>query len=301
MFNDVRGLGIFFREEQVYFSHENFCGEREYKFVVNIELRTHEQDRFDAPFVSEVLKFNHVCDLETYKKTVKIPKWALDEDENAIHYRFDWEKLIKEVVKKEFNYIKNRLIRKFNGVIPEIVQYTATDWHKGDEFLQFTKDTAYGWAGPFKQDGKLGACAKVKKLRDTIEFPILNVELEWDYYHCPNHIQTTLDRIATSKGHIRGDYYLPVLTPEEKKELFHSFSVKDRHDIYRIYISNYSGEEWIESLLPYKIYICGNDDCSYSRYFSTEQEAIDEMNYFRIMQPLDMTRDIYDRNYIFTN
>ena len=59
--------------------------------------------------------------------------------------------------------------------------------------------------------------------------------------------------------------------------------------------------DWLDEYLPFSIYICGNDDCSYTRYFSTHEEVDIELNYLRKMQPLDFYKDIRDRQYHFTN
>jgi len=71
--------------------------------------------------------------------------------------------------------------------------------------------------------------------------------------------------------------------------------------MYKSFLKWETDKEHIEGMLPHSIYMCGNDDCSYSKWFSTEEEIAEELKYLRKMQPLDFNRDIIDRDYIFTN
>lgn len=50
-----------------------------------------------------------------------------------------------------------------------------------------------------------------------------------------------------------------------------------------------------------KVRLSGNDDASWSKYFDTHQECLDELTYLRKMQPINKEMDVVNRGYIFTN
>lgn len=52
---------------------------------------------------------------------------------------------------------------------------------------------------------------------------------------------------------------------------------------------------------PIKLYICGNDDTSYSKFYATEQEALEELELFIAAEPLDFFELIDGFKFIFTN
>lgn len=51
---------------------------------------------------------------------------------------------------------------------------------------------------------------------------------------------------------------------------------------------------------PVKLWMCGNDDTSYSKFYKTRQDALDELELFTSFEPLDF-KIIYDFNFVFTN
>lgn len=56
-----------------------------------------------------------------------------------------------------------------------------------------------------------------------------------------------------------------------------------------------------QEFYPYRIWLYGTDDDSWSKWFLTEEEIMKEVYWLRKMQPLNKIRDIIDREYIFTN
>jgi hypothetical protein len=52
---------------------------------------------------------------------------------------------------------------------------------------------------------------------------------------------------------------------------------------------------------PVRLYMCGNDDCSYSKYFKTFKEAQDLLASFDTKAVLNFYRDIRDNGFVFTN
>jgi len=307
-------LGVFYREERILFGWENDFGIRDYKFVFVIYVEVEGDRRIfrwnEPPKYHEIIEFHHVCDLKDYVKSYTLPEWMLDEGEDGTRYTLDETKLLLECVPEKFEYLKERLLRKFRGSIPEPVIYSADKWHNGDEFLTFTDESAYSWAGPFEQNGKLGACASIKSeqydenynLMDegVINIPIIDASSQWSWYDLPPSIRKESDEFAKEMGVTNGDHMLYKGDKDYKKALFETFSVEEKHYIFKRILGR-CDKEWIQSILPYMLYLCGTDDCSYTKWFATREEAESELQYLRMMQPLDMDRDIYKRDYVFTN
>lgn len=301
--NSLLELGIFYREQHILFGWEKDFGVRDYHFKVAVVYQQDRMEFVDGYNHYEILDFYHSCDLRDYVRKVKNIWFGDDEDEPKHIKFFDWDKLVKEVQNEQFEYLKDRIVRNYNNIIPEPVIHTADQWHHGDEFLVFTDETAYAWAGPFKQDGKQGACMNTKKYYDVIPFPILDVRKNWSYYQVPRSVKDKLEKHEKIDGEKvkNADYLIYHMPEDEKAELFDSFTVEEQHRIYKSYIRTWTDEESVQQLLPWRLYLCGTDDCSYTRWFATEEQMNEEINYLRKMQPLDMYRDIYDRDYIFTN
>lgn len=133
--------------------------------------------------------------------------------------------------------------------------------------LQFTEETACMWAGPFEGGH---AHFVIKDYTNAIHSAgrhkgrrLLEVWHEHDL-----EIQTKIDR----------GYY--IYNPKE-----HPYFCK--------------GED--ASLeYPIKFYMCGNDDTSYSKFYATEQEALEELELFIASEPLDF-KIIWDFKFAFTN
>jgi hypothetical protein len=52
---------------------------------------------------------------------------------------------------------------------------------------------------------------------------------------------------------------------------------------------------------PIRLYMSGNDDTSYSKFYASENEAKKELNLFIGNQPLDFHDVVQDFNFLFTN
>lgn len=51
---------------------------------------------------------------------------------------------------------------------------------------------------------------------------------------------------------------------------------------------------------PVRLWMCGNDDTSYSKTYKTKKDALNELNLFIQNEPLEF-KIVYDFNFIFTN
>jgi hypothetical protein len=242
------------------------CFEFNVKFGVNpIYLMSKYKEE---EFVKNFLKIIHIGQSEKMIERVKLrcicePNFFDDSGE------IDLLKIMKLFIDnnpKEFFLSLSRLRKKIEGRIPQ----------SNNNFLEFTKDTAYNWGGPIEMNGKLGA--------------------EYSFYKRDNKIPE-FQFVTNSVFKMSQDF--EKLTYEEKVNKFNALPTEDKYRLLKKQAMNLMEE--IDHWLPYQIHLGGNDDTSYSKYFATEEEREDELNYLLMMQPLHFEKDIIDRGYLFTN
>lgn len=137
--------------------------------------------------------------------------------------------------------------------------------HPGTELileglLQFTPETAHNWAGPL-------------------------------YGGYAQFVLTDWTNSKFSAGADKGKRVLEVWAAGDKErqakalrrgEEFHPYN--DRPSLER----------------PVRLWMMGNDDTSYSKFYTSVQEAMDEITLFIANEPLEF-KVIWDFNFIFTN
>lgn len=192
----------------------------------------------------------------------------------------DWDTFVQQTQPDLYEYHKSRLIRKINKIVP--IPNKVSD---KVEFLEFTEEDANYWIVPYELKGKKGCYGYIKELENykpKYPFNIEPIETAWRYYDLPNSYEP------------KEQYYnIP-----NKAEVFQSFPINVQLKLAKEYIKSLSN---IEEFLPYSVYLYNNEDCSYTKYFCTLEEAEQELNYLRMMQPLDFKLDILNRGYLFTN
>lgn len=57
---------------------------------------------------------------------------------------------------------------------------------------------------------------------------------------------------------------------------------------------------FVTSEKPYSLYLCGNDDSSYTKFYSSMKEAQEELELLKANEPLKF-KDIIDLGFVFTN
>lgn len=272
------GLGIFFYGERILFGWEKDSGINSYEFRLLLSNNNFPLNREDELF--EKINFIHNINLKNLP-LIKT-RWI----DGSFHKHIEWDILLKEIQPEQYEYCKIRLKRKLDNKIVEPVIYTAGEYNKGREFLVFTEDTADNWGGPFKQDGKRGCTVKVMQ-QDVKQVVIGSLYEEMRSYDFPYEISREL----------HNKDIFDILDRFESLSMIEQIKVAKKY-IERLYVNR---EERLNSLLPYRLLLSGNDDTSYSKYFLTMEELNKELKYLRMMQPLDYIRDIMDGGYIFTN
>ncbi len=301
--NESLKNGIYFYGEKILFGWEKDLGTRSYDFHVAVYdekfglLGICDRSLGEETLVYERINFIHTCDLKNYE--VKMPPTKFREEGYS---DFNWEKLVKEACPELLDYAEERLKRKHSNKIVEKTEFPGmgTNFYGKGEFLEFTEKSASCWAGPFELNNKRGASLNVRKYELKKEIKIVNPTTDYSFYDLPTDIQNDL----TQKHKVHAANIVYGWTKDEKLAFFNELTDNQRYSTVKRFYSirnSYLDEQLKQDFLPFKIYMCGTDDCSYSNWFGTEEEVNKELEYLRKMQPLDFTKDIRDRGYIFTN
>jgi len=233
--------------------------------------------------------------------TFNLQDWLIEEkiddgDDSRVDIVFDKNRFMKERHKDLYDNICKRYERYFNSKNVEPVLNTNS-YLPGLEFLEFTDESAYHWSGPFIQNDKQGCIVKIVHYDDPQyhDYSYCDFRKNWmnSYFH-DNEIDKKLTLIY-GKNYANDCYGNDGLQIKEFNDLTNIQKNKiARHCVH-------FDKLYIFELKDYKVYLAGNDDCSYSFYCDTKEEAEQELIYLRKMQPLDFTYDILDRGYVFTN
>lgn len=206
-------------------------------------------------------------------------------------HEFDFYEFISAIddLVIEKSYIRCRNIDSGIVVLPNIV---PNEDQPGQmvEFLTFENVESYFWAGPFSYENHKGCYVKIR----NINRPLVGVPTEKDFmknldwYSLPYSARKTIG-LDSNKWYRK--------SAKSKKEILYSLPIKDRNNIISS-ILRQMASYYIENT-PVILYLYGNDDCSYSKYVSSIEEAESELALLRAKQPLRYS-DIHNGGFIFT-
>lgn len=265
-------LGVFLYDENILYGWKKSYGAQTYKFKVEV-LKT---------LVSEYLEFICNCDLKDYI----IKQDSIFQGEVWTIERLDWMKLLQTFHPELLSRTLERLNRKLNpNINPNIDK----------NHLEVDNESSFG--GNYEIEGKQ-ACAISFGANNSIPvFYGLNIPSDWQSYNLPNHLQNEIEKDK------KEPYYNIVYrwSKKQKREFFEGLSLEDKNYI-TISVLEYSLQHFKDKrYYPYNVYVAGNDDESWTKYFATEEEMLQEVNYLRMMEPINKQLDICSRNYVFTN
>lgn len=126
--------------------------------------------------------------------------------------------------------------------------------------LQFTPETACGWAGPLHGD------------------------------HA-QFVLTDWTNARFSAGADKGKRVLEVWDQGEKERKAKALRRGENYQPYN---------DRASLALPIRLWMLGNDDTSYSKFYPSIKDAMDELSLFIANEPLEF-KVIWDFNFIFTN
>ena len=96
-----------------------------------------------------------------------------------------------------------------------------------------------------------------------------------------------------------GDLYH--VEDEEKLKLLNSLSYEERFNILQGKLESEIRRNEGGNHHKYYVRLAGNDDDSWTKYFFTKEQMIEELKYLHKMQPINKDEDIHKRDYVFTN
>jgi hypothetical protein len=205
---------------------------------------------------------------------------------------FDVESWIKQFEKgKEFYDL---IVRRAN-ILLTLDEYKVnpipivSNYVRGTEFISVDSDTDF--YGNSEQEGLEGVHLAYGQ-RDVSK-PQLSVKLGLSEYDLPYSKQKELEKWIPN-------FTLYKKSDDEINSVWESLTLSEQVEILeRKYRREaYSAKEYY---FPYFIRLSGNDDDSYTKYFATEKEMLDEIQYLRLIMPINKEIDIKSRGYVFTN
>ena len=151
--------------------------------------------------------------------------------------------------------------------------------------LVFDDDSACNWGGPFE-----GGCAYycLADHRNLLGTGKLITEGEHRQIH----------RFATYAMPY-GRWKEPAQNEEHLEKRLASLTVKERKEWESHQASWVIENATVER--PFSIYMAGNDDTSYTKFYPTLDAAKEELDFFLADQPLNMHVHVIDNGFVFTN
>lgn len=168
---------------------------------------------------------------------------------------------------------------------PKPTKIKGTEYICGTEFIEVDADTSF--YGNFEQDGKQGCYLRFgenvncKELASFNYFPYLS---EYD-------IPYSLRNGITFTG----------LSNEERFAIINGFGLKVKLEIFKRKLAYFHTSFVEEKYCPFRVKLQGGDDDSWTKYFCTKEEMMDEVYRLRRCQPISKELDVYGNGYYFTN
>ena len=266
--------GIYYYDRRVHLKELISAGPRSYRIKMKVSL--YPFSYINTPF--------HLCinvlidaDLEEYIS------YESDSGSLVLNY----ESLFNQCCLNSLNKVHTRLLAIEAGQPDSLVC-------DGDSFLIFDEQSAHCWGTPFRVGEYAGACYElIIKQKNPDWTKCLNKRLFdlIDTYCLPDRHYLE-EPISYKLFHSDEDYKRAIVDKLSDSEM-----IKVIEEITQ---NNPLGSQSCESQ-RYRIHMFGTDDCSYSKWFSTQEDLDAEVVYLKNMQPLDMYSDITERGYIFTN
>lgn len=164
-------------------------------------------------------------------------------------------------IQKYIDIYKEQLKEYWLPFLSEVKNPESIEIKRG--VLIFNEETSCGWAGPFPGDAAF--------------YSIKDYRIE---------------------GRYSGKDFLKRSSLYRETLMLKNLPMKNRSMSAKFYYDNY---EYPTIEFPIKLYIFGNDDTSYSKFFRSVDEAIYESELMEECEPLDFHKDILENDFIFTN
>ncbi len=147
--------------------------------------------------------------------------------------------------------------------------------------LLFDEDTACNWGGPFPGNY---AYYKIERHLEPLRTEA-EERLKFRFSRSVYGIHPPWGEDAKSEEHLQKR--LSQLTEKQRK------AWQKCQDGFEI------DQPTVEK--PVSLYMCGNDDTTYTKFFATVEEALEEVEMLEADQPLCTFTHIYENGFVFTN
>lgn len=157
------------------------------------------------------------------------------------------------------------------------------------EMVKFDDESACIWAGPFKGNYAYADIRDWRLMYDKKRtLPTLEQALQRIRFY-PYHFPSCcgFKNAATSEEQLEAR--LNTLTEIQRKHW--------EEGVARM-TPEYKGPT---QEFPVAIYMCGNDDCSYTKWFTNTEVANEELDLLLAIEPCNFYRDIQPNGFVFTN
>ena len=291
------GLGYFYRGESTCLFKMKDMGIQDCFFRIALVLP--DEDSWPRYKHYEVFEFWHKCDIKNYIKVI-------GDDDDDQYEVIDYDKLIKDAgLEKTVEYLKGRIIKKRNYKFKKGVKFlnSTLKLEKDSEFIAVNDSDYY----VSEQNGVPGLelwflddknSAKNNN-KNSIQYPVIDISIDWEEGNCSYNIYKKLINHPNVKNgkYKNADSLIFQSSKEEKKDIFYNFfNEKDCYSIFNEHLDYLLRKEGKWSFLPYSLTLHGGKFYS-SKKFITKENRNKEIMYLRKMQPIDIKRDLLERDW----
>jgi hypothetical protein len=153
-------LGVFFYGTYQFLLEENTDGMRSYEMV--FKILDEEANIFAEEPLYEIITFICTVDLKDYMS------YEIEYDstlfEEFSYYDLDAERLVQEFARDRYVELTEHLEKRLTLPKEEVYPTQFEQYGEEGEFLEFNKESAGHWCGPYSHDGKEGC--KITVFRD---------------------------------------------------------------------------------------------------------------------------------------
>lgn len=154
--------------------------------------------------------------------------------------------------------------------------------------LEFTEDSADCWAGPFNERWAYYSVSNGHLLHRYRNYPLLSIAEAKEQARLSSCGWPS--RFRLTERSVMSEHKVQLMFSQMNKE-----EIKNKeHHIENSYKDYYTLDT------PFRLYMCGNDDCSYSKFYPNLEQLREELAILEACQPLEMT-DIHNLGFVFTN
>jgi len=189
------------------------------------------------------------------------------------------------------NDLKQKALKWIDDKILEPIKIEQTDYICGTEFIQVDADSSF--YGNFIQNEKEGCHMRFGKNTRCSKLIDMVHKTKVSYYDLPYKVRQASLEMTDKKW-----YYMSEV---DRYTYLENLGLKVMLNIWKENINQNHSHSIDASYCPFFIKLSGNDDDSWTKYFCTEEEMMQEVYRLRRCQPINKEIDVENNGYYFTN